>query len=74
MKNPTPKAVRKRSVLGYGFKLSKESVQTALSMYDGDYRPSPKAVLKEIEHARREEYIGKASKPRIFRIVVEELK
>lgn len=61
-----------KKTLGYGFKLSNESWETALAVYkDGGYLKNPKEVLAEIAQAKKEKWIGKTSRPKIFKVTVE---
>lgn len=61
-----------KKTLGYGFKLSSESFSKALSFYDeNSLRKSRKAVEKDIEQSKKEGWIGKTARPKIFKIVVE---
>jgi predicted phage-related endonuclease len=64
--------------LGYFFGLSSESIEEALSNYniDRDRRTlnnSLKEVEKDIQHAFKYKNIGKTAKPKIYKLVVQEV-
>lgn len=69
--------VTKRTVVGYAFKLAKENPRKVLEkFYDVSFsgvRRTLKACVEDIKASTQNEDIGKSAKPRILRIVVEEL-
>jgi hypothetical protein len=63
-----------KKTLGYGFKLSTESIEQSMFMYyNGGYLQTKKEVVKEIKKAKKDKDIPKNAKPKIFKVVVEVL-
>lgn len=58
-------------VLGYGFKSPGETWAMALAVYRDGFSKSKKAVMKDIETARREGDISKRSRPKVFKVIVK---
>lgn len=63
-----------KKTLGYGYKLSNESIDYALSFYVKDLEllhTSKEKVEKVVREAKKIGMISKNSKPKIFKVVVE---
>jgi hypothetical protein len=63
-----------KKILGYGFKLSSESVRDALNYYDLSIKflcKTRKQTLMDIKKAKEDGCINKTAKPRVFKVVVE---
>lgn len=65
-----------KKILGYGYKLRNESILDAIINCEysrglGDLAKSRKQLLKDIKFDRREGYLSKNAKPKIFKVVVE---
>lgn len=68
----------KRKVIGYGYKLSNESISDALSHYvssdlNKNFHLSAESVNEFIMRDKKDKNIGRSAKPKIFRVVVEVL-
>lgn len=64
-----------KKVLGYGFKLSQESIKDALAHYDIQSQfglcKTKKEVVKDIAKGKADGDIPKSARPKIFKVVVE---
>lgn len=60
--------------IGYGFKLSSETWEYALSVYkEGGFCTSKRAVQDDIKRARKSGDVPKKAVPKIFKVTVETL-
>lgn len=68
---------KNKTVVGYGYRLSSESVEKALRHYIDNHslklHKTEGAVSSHIKFDKKMGFIGKSSKPKRFRIIVEEI-
>lgn len=64
--------MKKKIMVGYGFKSHDESFETAIGIYAaaGGFLPNLELVKKEIAKGKKEGDISKRSRPKIFKISV----
>jgi len=63
-----------KKILGYTIKFSGDSWGDALyNLYDHDLYKTKEQALDDIEDLKRIDCIPKRSKPKVFRVVVEEV-
>ena len=60
-----------KKTIGYGFKLSGESMGHALKIYEGMFMKTKKEVQHDIRQAKKIGEISKNARPRIFKVVME---
>lgn len=61
-----------KKTLGYGWKLSGESLENAIHYFLPDqWLSNKKEVCDDIKKARQNRDISKNSKPKVFKVVVE---
>lgn len=59
-------------ILGYGYKLNSEDITEALRLYDGRFNKTKQETLNEIFRDKKIGNIPPNSKPKIFKIVLED--
>jgi len=63
-----------KKLLGYGFRLSRDNLSNVIYYYGYLYLDkSKKEVLKGIIYDKKTGMIAKNSKPRIFRVIIEDI-
>jgi hypothetical protein len=60
-----------KKVIGYGYKLESESIESALHQYPKGYASSKAKVMEDIEENKRIGSIEKGVKVKIFKVTVE---
>jgi hypothetical protein len=62
-----------KKTLGWGYKLSKESLDKAFYFFGGldSLHKTKKGALKEIEQAKKYKQIPHGAKPKVFKVIIE---
>ena len=60
-----------KKIIGYGFKLESESIESAMRQYPKGYSQNKDKVKEDIEEGRRLGNIEKDVKVKIFKVTVE---
>lgn len=67
--------MKKRIIVGYGFKLKEETITKMLFIYynAGGFCKNKKEVIEDIKKGKQYKNINRSKRPKIFKILVEEV-
>lgn len=69
-------AKKQQKVLGYGYRLSRESfsdIESTYGMEANSLHHTVESVKRTLSNDKKEGFIGKNSKPKLFRVIIEEI-